>query len=105
VPVDSAGAARSRLAWHCRRGTRELDLLLQRWLEQRYEGCDAAQRALFEALLEMPDPALADYLLAGVRPTQPELAGLVQAIRGLAMAGRERPGRPPAAAGYNKSDN
>jgi antitoxin CptB len=87
-PGEAAAAARARLAWHCRRGTRELDLLLQRWLAQRYEGCDAAGRAHFEALLEMPDPLLADYLLAGERPAQPELAALVQAIRGLAAACR-----------------
>jgi antitoxin CptB len=89
MPADFAGIGRARLTWHCRRGTRELDLLLQRWLEQCYEGCDAARRALFEALLEMPDPVLADYLLGGVRPAQPALAELVAAIRGLAAAGRE----------------
>ena len=82
----TAAAARARLGWHCRRGTRELDLLLLRWLAQRYEACDAARRALFEALLEMPDPVLADYLLAGRRPAQAELAGLVEAIRTLAVA-------------------
>lgn len=96
MPADPAGVARARLAWHCRRGTRELDLLLQRWLEQRFAGCDAAQCALFEALLELPDPLLADYLLAGVRPAQPALAGLVQAIRGLASDTREAAGRQAA---------
>lgn len=108
--AEAAGAARARarLAWHCRRGTRELDLLLQRWLAQRYEGCDAARRAQFEALLEMPDPQLAAYLLAGERPAQPELAELIEAIRTLAAATR-RPGPTPSVAssahGYNQSDN
>ena len=88
---DPAGAARARLAWHCRRGTLELDLLLQRWLEQRFERCSAAQRALFEALLELPDPVLADYLLAGIAPAQPALAELVEAIRGLAAAASRLP--------------
>ena len=86
--AQAARAARARLAWHCRRGTRELDLLLQRWLAQRYEDCDAARRAHFAALLEMPDPLLAAYLLAGERPAQPELAELVEAIRTLAAATR-----------------
>ncbi|HEX4050360.1 MAG TPA: succinate dehydrogenase assembly factor 2 [Steroidobacteraceae bacterium] len=99
MPADSAAAARARLIWHCRRGSRELDLLLRRWLEQCYDGSDAVRRALFEALLEMPDPALTDYLLAGARPEQPELAELVQAIRGLASH------RRGPTSGYNKSDN
>ena len=88
---DPVGAARARLAWHCRRGTLELDLLLQRWLAQRFERCDAAQRALFEALLELPDPVLADYLLAGIVPAQPALAELVQAFRWVAAAPTQRP--------------
>lgn len=78
---DPSEAARARLAWRCRRGTRELDLLLQRWLQQAYAGADERQRALFEGLLELPDPELADLLLAGLQPAEPALAALVQAIR------------------------
>ena len=35
----------------------------------------------FEALLELPDPLLAGYFLAGDIPADPALAGLVARIR------------------------
>ena len=79
----SRGPERSRLRWRCRRGTRELDLVLSAWLETAFEHSSAQQRAEFEQLLELPDPELERYLLWGARPDAPARAALVQAIRGL----------------------
>ena len=39
---------------------RELDVLLVRYLDHHYAAADPAERAAFEALLEWPDPRLAD---------------------------------------------
>jgi antitoxin CptB len=83
VGGDAADAVRARLAWRCRRGTKELDLLLQRWLAWVYPVADAGSRALFESLLELPDPELSDYLLGGARPEREDLAALVELIRAL----------------------
>ena len=48
----------SRLRWRCRRGMRELDVLLERFLEQAYpQASDDEQRA-FEELLTVPDPEI-----------------------------------------------
>jgi antitoxin CptB len=80
---EAADALRARLAWRCRRGTKELDLLLQRWLTRVYPVADAGSRALFENLLELPDPELSDYLLGGAQPEREELAALVELIRAL----------------------
>ena len=68
------------MAWRCRRGMKELDLLLTGWLESQFERSSEAQRGQFEALLELPDPQLARYLLAGERPEQADLAALVESI-------------------------
>lgn len=65
-----------RLGWRCRRGMRELDVLLSSYLEREYVGSSAAQQAAFESLLELPDPVIADYLLAGAVPADPALAAL-----------------------------
>lgn len=54
---------RGRLRWHCRRGMKELDVLLQRWLDRCHETASSDDRASFEAFLELPDPELAGYLL------------------------------------------
>jgi antitoxin CptB len=59
---------------------KELDILLQRWLEARYEGATDAQRTRFEALTELPDPELAGYLLGGLRPIDPAVAAAVDEV-------------------------
>jgi antitoxin CptB len=77
---DLPQPARRRLAWRCRRGMKELDLLLSGWLETQFERASAAQRGQFEALLELPDPQLARYLLGGQRPERADLTAAVDSI-------------------------
>jgi antitoxin CptB len=60
---------------------KELDLLLTGWLEAHYAQASEARRSQFEALLALPDPELADYLLGGERPALPDMAALVDLIR------------------------
>ena len=47
---------------------RELDLVLVRYLDADYPTADLVQREAFEALLDLPDPVILDYLLGRVRP-------------------------------------
>ena len=68
-----------RLLWRCRRGMKELDVLLGRFV--RATSLDGRERQLLEGLLEMPDPLLAAYFLWGEVPEDPELAVLVDRIR------------------------
>jgi antitoxin CptB len=70
----------SRLKWRCRRGMKELDVLLARWLERGWPEADAGRRDAFEWLLEQPDPDLADWLIGGLRPTDAARAALVDDI-------------------------
>lgn len=71
--------ALSRLRWQCRRGTRELDVLLLRYLEQRYPEMGESEKAGFEAFLNLQDPVLIGYLFQGIPPA-PEFADVVHAI-------------------------
>jgi antitoxin CptB len=70
-------SAPGQLVWRCRRGVKELDLILGRWLEQCYAQASGDERALFARLLELPDPELAGYLLHHAQPANPDLAALV----------------------------
>jgi antitoxin CptB len=72
---------RGRLVWRCRRGTRELDLILGRFLEQGYDRLDSRQRELFEQLLDCEDDRLQLWLLAGVEPADGELAEIAAIVR------------------------
>ena len=70
----------ARLRWGCRRGMKELDVLLAGWLDRGWpRACDARRRD-FAWLLEQPDPDLADWLLGGARPEGAERAALVDEI-------------------------
>jgi antitoxin CptB len=70
-------SAPGQLVWRCRRGVKELDLILGHWLDQRYAQASADERALFARFLELPDPELAGYLLSHAKPADPEFAALV----------------------------
>lgn len=48
----------ARLRWRCRRGIRELDLLLLAYLESSYRLASPEEQVLFEAWLKAPDPWL-----------------------------------------------
>jgi antitoxin CptB len=71
-----------RLLWHCRRGMKELDVLLERFALEALPGASSEERRAFTELLELPDPALAACLLGGEEPPQVHLAGVVRRIRG-----------------------
>ncbi len=81
MPAPPRPAAPGRLLWRCRRGMKELDVLLERYARGALPDCPPGERAGFEALLELPDPQLAGYFLAGQSPSDPELSRLVERIR------------------------
>ena len=53
----------SKLKWHCRRGMKELDVLLTRYLEHNYEQASVEEQQTFQALLELPNSELYAYLV------------------------------------------
>jgi len=52
----------STLRWRCRRGKKELDVLLGRFLDRRLIGLSPTQRAAFERLLALEDEDLLDLI-------------------------------------------
>ena len=73
------GERAAQLRWQCRRGMRELDQLLVRYLETQFDAASDAEKSAFQTLLTLPDPELAGYLL-GKQSPPPELAGVIQGI-------------------------
>jgi antitoxin CptB len=86
MPADAADARSRRLLWRCRRGLKELDVVLERFATKELDGLPAEERELFGRLLELPDPVLVDYLLAGAVAAEPPLARLIGRIRDSAVA-------------------
>ena len=69
-----------RLLWRCRRGMKELDVLLERFAKERLPTASPEERRMFERLLQLPDPVLVDYLLGQVIPADAELAQLLECV-------------------------
>lgn len=72
---------KARLAWHCRRGMLELDLILQAFLEKRLDSLSAREVQLFNSLLSCTDPELFAWLMGHAEPETPELKEIVATIR------------------------
>ena len=68
------------LKWRCRRGMRELDVVLERHLESRYPTASAAEQAAFCRLLELEDPELYTYLTGRSEPQDPEFSAIVRQL-------------------------
>jgi antitoxin CptB len=69
-----------RIRWRCRRGLLELDLVLERFLAQRFDRLDAAERDLFDELLDAPDNDLLDMALGRTEPA-PRYQAVVEMLR------------------------
>jgi antitoxin CptB len=66
---DNLEIRRKRLVYRSRhRGTKELDLLVGAFAERHLAEMDAGQLDRFEALLELPEPLLYDWLLGRSAP-------------------------------------
>ena len=71
----------SRLRWRCRRGTREMDLILERFLAAAGDGLDEDTRQGLERLLDQPDQDILDWITRRSAPPDAGLASLVDRIR------------------------
>ncbi len=68
-----------KLRWRCRRGMKELDVLLTRYVNERFCGASSVEQNLFKELLETEDSVLYGYCLGGEKPP-PRLAALIERI-------------------------
>ena len=71
----------SRLRWLCRRGMKELDEVLVRYLDNIYESATTLEQNQFRELLQMPDPDLYNLLLGRDITDDPDLARFLQQLR------------------------
>ena len=68
-----------KLRWRCRRGMKELDVLLARYVNERFCSASAQEQAAFLLLLETQDPALYAYCLGQEKPPA-QFAALIEQI-------------------------
>lgn len=78
--MESVHDSIARLRWRCRRGTREMDLLLLRFLERDYPHLGAGEQSLFGALLGEPDPDLYAWITGQTEPSNPDYLPIIGKI-------------------------
>lgn len=71
---------RARLGWRCRRGIRELDVLLMRYMDRDFNRVDAAEQAAFETLLTFQDPEILDLLTGRLTVQDARLQDVVERL-------------------------
>ncbi|MCP5014380.1 MAG: succinate dehydrogenase assembly factor 2 [Ketobacter sp.] len=69
-----------RLRWQCRRGIKEVEVLLLPFFEERYPELSADDKLLFEKLLDQHDVEMFEWFTHRSRPEQPDLAHIVAMV-------------------------
>lgn len=77
----SAKLEKARFLWRCRRGMLELDLLLGRFMQEGFDTLDDAKKAIFQKILEEPDPDLYAWLMGYEKPKTEEFNDFIQWFR------------------------
>ena len=81
APAAALDTQARRLLWRCRRGMKELDVMLERFAPEALAHASPRELGVLEELLALPDPLLAGYLLGDNTPPEPRLARLAGKIR------------------------
>ncbi len=62
----------------------ELDLLFKSFLDSGYAQLDANEQRCFDQMLDYPDAVLLEWLMGRIRPSDKDVANLVNKIRSTA---------------------
>ena len=70
-----------RIRWHCRRGLLELDLVLNQFLESRFNQLTTEQKGALTRLLDLPDNDLWDLVIGRAETDDVACAEIVSMLR------------------------
>lgn len=71
---------KNRVHWSCRRGMRELDLLLMPFFEQCYDTLNLEQKQVFVRLLSFDDPILFNWFMQQAKPDDENIQAMIELI-------------------------
>ncbi|MDE0457173.1 MAG: succinate dehydrogenase assembly factor 2 [Chromatiales bacterium] len=78
-------ARRKRARWRCRRGMKELDVLLERFVRRALDRLDAEEMEALERLLDQPDQDILEWISSPAAAPPAGLGGIVAIIRAHAL--------------------
>lgn len=73
----------SKLRWHCRRGVKELDVVLTKYLENHYPSAGSTSKNAFKRLLQIEDPELLSLVMGYHQSDDPEQNAVLDKMRSL----------------------
>ena len=84
-PPAARRARLDRARWRCRRGMKELDVLLERFAARGLERIDDRDLDALERLLDSPDQDILEWLASASAAPPSGMTGIVSLIRFLAL--------------------
>ena len=79
-----------RLAWRCRRGMLELDIVLQRFVKAEFNQLNLGELRVFDAMLELPDNDFWDLLNGSKQPeNDAHLTAVIHKIKAVRFNNQE----------------
>lgn len=80
-------AEQRRLAWRCRRGMLELDIVLQRFVEEQFHSLTLAEMDEFDELLSLPDNDLWALIQSTEEHKNTALKSVIEKLNVTSIAG------------------
>ena len=75
-------AEQGRLSWQCRRGIKEVEVVLLPYFEKRFNQASEREQALFIRLLDCQDVDMFEWFTYRAEPEDSELAEIVGIVLG-----------------------
>ena len=72
---------KSRILWRCRRGIKEMDIVLQDFIKDSYDELNNENKSAFSKLLDEQDLDILNWILGKDKPEDTELIEIIKKIR------------------------
>ena len=72
---------KSRILWRCRRGIKEMDIVLQDFIKDSYDELNNENKSAFSKLLEEQDLDILNWVLGKEKPEDKTLIEIIKKIR------------------------
>ena len=72
---------KAKLRWLCRRGMKELDVVMERYLGHRYDAAPEIEQLAFIELLGLEDPQIWAWVMGYEQPPTGEIGHVLEQLR------------------------
>ena len=72
---------KARLLWRCRRGIKEMDIILQEFINVSYDHLNDEDKNAFSKLLDEQDLDILNWIMGKDKPANDRLANIINIIK------------------------